>query len=80
MAVRKRRVNQNVLRVLLAVFDALWVFGMALAAYWMTSWSGYLQFTFPKIVAIWAAANVVLALVVFLVMGLYSMLFASVRA
>ena len=78
MAGRKRRVNQNVLRVLLAVYDVLLVGGMALAAYWMTSWSGYLQFTFPKIVAVWAASNVVLGLIVFLVMGLYAMIFASV--
>ena len=78
MAKRKRTVNQNVLRLLLAVYDVLWVGGMALASYWMTSWSGYLHFTFPKLVAIWAASIVVLALVIFLFMGLYSMIFASV--
>lgn len=78
MAKRKRTVNQNVLRILLAVYDVLWVGGMALASYWMTSWSGYLHFTFPKLVAIWAASNVVLALVIFFFMGLYSMIFASV--
>ncbi|MBR2646396.1 MAG: polysaccharide biosynthesis protein [Clostridia bacterium] len=64
-------------RILLAIADIFVVFLASLAAFWMLTWLSH-GITFPLPLILWIAANVVLTLVVFVFLGLYTMAFSSV--
>ena len=84
MQKRECKITRNaIIRVLLGVFDVLWVMLAAVGSWWMLTYLGYEKFQgnvgeYMPIVLIWGAINVVVVLTLCIVLRLYSMIFASV--
>ena len=84
MQKRECKITRNaIIRVLLGVFDVLWVMFAAVGSWWMLTYLGYEKFQgnvgeYIPIVLIWGAINVVVVLTLCIVLRLYSMIFASV--
>ena len=64
-------------RVFLGVFDLFWVALIAFGAFWIGNWSVTSGFDFSWKFAYWTMGNVVIAVALFLIFGLYSMIFST---
>jgi len=64
-------------RVILGVFDLIWIALIGFAAFWIGNWSLTLKFDLSSIFVYWTIGNVVVAIALFLVFGLYSMIFST---
>jgi len=71
----KRRI---LITACMVLFDVLMVLVGTMGVYWMVNWSGNPQFTVTSPLLIWAFSNLALALLLLIVTGLYSIIYASI--
>ncbi|MBQ4268810.1 MAG: hypothetical protein IJB97_04075, partial [Clostridia bacterium] len=75
MAMTKSRKWRKALRAMLPVVDAVFVFASAIFAYWLYS----SQLAVPTPVLIWGVIASAVALVLFQIFGMYSMVLSSIN-
>ena len=78
MAGCERDLRRIFIRIAMVAFDIFLVLIGTLGVYWMMNRTINPQFTLTTPLLIWAGCNVALALILFVVMGFYSMIFASI--
>ncbi len=73
-----KRIKYLIFRIGIVVFDVLLIVCGALASYWATNWTGSLDLTVTDAVIGWVAANLVLAIALFILFHLYTLIYAAV--
>ena len=75
-----KRIKYLLFRMGIVVFDVLMVVCGVLVSYWATNWQGSLQLTITVNEAVigWVAANLVLAITLFILFHLYTLIYAAV--
>ncbi len=61
----------------LFILDAIFIVLAAFGAFWAATWAEWHSLTLPKTVLLWTFGNVIVALTLFLVFRLYSMVFST---
>lgn len=64
-------------RIFLGVFDVFWIALIAFGAFWIGNWSVTLKFDVSLKLIYWIIGNVGAAIALFLLFGLYSMIFST---
>ena len=73
-----KRIKYLLFRIGIVIFDVLLIVCGALASYWATNWTGSLDLRVNEAVIGWVAGNLALAITLFLVFHLYTLIYAAV--